>query len=315
VHIPGAGDFVIDDISELPDPCPLPDKVRKRLSEKQKLIHAPMSDVGGIMYDKDAVYMEVTDTFSKVNLNSEQGQEIPQGVKMVVDLQDVQDTFADKLKNTQLRIFADSAPMNAEDLASENIGQQQSFSDTEEEEDEDEDEEDGIDEETEEDDDDESGEEEDEDMDDEEEEESTNGRHRIRVDEYEPGQSSGEDEDIQFADTDSELDLDSGIEDMDSGLRWKQNLEERANMIFQRHRRARTMMQIVYDEETPITDLKPASRLMDDSDEEDDSDNEKENVHRFIQHALPDVEALDRSKMVFSATDIDAWKKKDVSNA
>jgi ribosome biogenesis protein BMS1 len=61
----------VSDISMLPDPCPLPDKVRKTLDDKQKLIHAPMSDVGGIMYDKDAVYINVPGHFS--NRDQDQG--------------------------------------------------------------------------------------------------------------------------------------------------------------------------------------------------------------------------------------------------
>ena len=37
----------------LPDPCPLPEKEKKRsLTEKERLIYAPMSGVGGIVYDK-----------------------------------------------------------------------------------------------------------------------------------------------------------------------------------------------------------------------------------------------------------------------
>ncbi|CAG8768031.1 11755_t:CDS:2, partial [Funneliformis caledonium] len=59
VHIPGAGDQILSDISILPDPCPLLNKVRKSLSEKHKVIYAPMYDVGGIMYDKDAVYINI----------------------------------------------------------------------------------------------------------------------------------------------------------------------------------------------------------------------------------------------------------------
>jgi ribosome biogenesis protein BMS1 len=35
------------------------------MGEKAKLIHAPMSDVGGVMYDKDAVYVNVPGSFSK----------------------------------------------------------------------------------------------------------------------------------------------------------------------------------------------------------------------------------------------------------
>ena len=67
MHIPGAGDYYLSDVSPLPDPCPLPDKVRKSLSEKQKYIYAPMSDVGGILYDKDAVYINVPGNFTKTD--------------------------------------------------------------------------------------------------------------------------------------------------------------------------------------------------------------------------------------------------------
>ncbi|KAJ1927284.1 Glycoside hydrolase 2 (Mannanase, beta-galactosidase) [Tieghemiomyces parasiticus] len=65
VHIPGAGDYTVETVAMLNDPCPLPDKVRKSLSGKQKLIYAPMSDVGGVMYDKDAVYINVPGSFTR----------------------------------------------------------------------------------------------------------------------------------------------------------------------------------------------------------------------------------------------------------
>ena len=40
-------------MSVLPDPCPLPDKTKRRsLNDKEKLIFAPMAGVGGIVYDK-----------------------------------------------------------------------------------------------------------------------------------------------------------------------------------------------------------------------------------------------------------------------
>lgn len=69
VHIPGVGDFNIKSVSNLADPCPLPDEdseKRRKLSEKRKLlVHAPMSDVGGIVYDKDAVWISVPGAFSK----------------------------------------------------------------------------------------------------------------------------------------------------------------------------------------------------------------------------------------------------------
>lgn len=87
VHIAGLGDYKISSISKLPDPVPTPyfeqklheyeieqakiaaangetvvtpqRKHRKRLEEKQKIIYAPMSDVGGVLIDKDTVYIDV----------------------------------------------------------------------------------------------------------------------------------------------------------------------------------------------------------------------------------------------------------------
>lgn len=69
VHVPGVGDLNIRGITLLSDPCPLPDmesEKKRKLSEKKKLlVHAPMSDVGQIMYDKDAVYINVPGSFTR----------------------------------------------------------------------------------------------------------------------------------------------------------------------------------------------------------------------------------------------------------
>lgn len=88
VHIPGVGDLSIASVEALPDPCPTPartqaeGKGRKRLGEKQKLLYAPMSDVGGVLVDKDAVYINVP------SQNFEEGAE-GQGIgeRLVVGLQ------------------------------------------------------------------------------------------------------------------------------------------------------------------------------------------------------------------------------------
>lgn len=135
VHIPGAGDHFLADVSVLPDPCPLPDKVRKKLDEKNKLIYAPMSDVGGVMYDKDAVYINVPGHFTKksayapsdlmgedgepMEVDQEEDQEpIPHGTgeKLVMNLQDATDTLASQLADSELRIFSNSAPVKAADV-------------------------------------------------------------------------------------------------------------------------------------------------------------------------------------------------------
>nr|XP_039256977.1 ribosome biogenesis protein BMS1 homolog [Styela clava] len=71
IHIPGVGDQIIKNISFLPDPCPLPEKGEKRqrrtLDVKERLIYAPMSGVGGIIYDKDAVYIDVQSSTQRNN--------------------------------------------------------------------------------------------------------------------------------------------------------------------------------------------------------------------------------------------------------
>lgn len=96
VHIPGVGDLSVGAIEALPDPCPTPfmDQAiakasgksgRRRLGEKQKVLFAPMSDVGGVLVDKDAVYIDVkTSTFDK---DVEGGEERGLGEQMVVGLQ------------------------------------------------------------------------------------------------------------------------------------------------------------------------------------------------------------------------------------
>jgi ribosome biogenesis protein BMS1 len=77
VHVPGLGDLNVSKIEALVDPCPTPfleqaiEKAtgkaqRRRLGEKQKIIYAPMSDVGGVLVDRDAVYIDVKSaTFDK----------------------------------------------------------------------------------------------------------------------------------------------------------------------------------------------------------------------------------------------------------
>lgn len=61
VHIPGAGDFAIEDMTQLSDPCPLPEKEKRRLAGKEKLIYSPMGDIGNLVYDGDAMYINIPD--------------------------------------------------------------------------------------------------------------------------------------------------------------------------------------------------------------------------------------------------------------
>ena len=50
----------VEGVNALADPCPLPSTVKKRgLNERERLLYAPMADVGGSLYDKDAVYIDI----------------------------------------------------------------------------------------------------------------------------------------------------------------------------------------------------------------------------------------------------------------
>ncbi|KAH6907699.1 GTP binding protein [Coprinopsis sp. MPI-PUGE-AT-0042] len=108
VHIPGVGDLEMKSVEVLGDPCPLPDEnseKRRKLSEKKKLlIHAPMSDVGGVMYDKDAVWINVPGSFTRGNTDVLQGE----GEQMVMDLQDVSGTLEDAVARSQIKLFSSS---------------------------------------------------------------------------------------------------------------------------------------------------------------------------------------------------------------
>lgn len=147
VHIAGVGDHFVHLIEKLPDPCPTPyfeqklDELererakaaaeageeiaptrrrrRKRLEDKQKIIYAPMSDVGGVLVDKDAVYIDVGDKQSFVA-----GQEQGEGEKLVTGLQDVQKTMHERFADGPgLQLFSNSAEIerDEEDLGDEDM--------------------------------------------------------------------------------------------------------------------------------------------------------------------------------------------------
>jgi len=119
VHVPGIGDLNVQAIEALPDPCPTPYQVqveekitgtkkRKRLGEKQKVIYAPMSDVGGVLVDKDAVYIDVkTNTFNK----DTEDEQLGLGEQLVVGLQSERKLLGEA--NAGLRLFGNAGPVQS----------------------------------------------------------------------------------------------------------------------------------------------------------------------------------------------------------
>ena len=105
VHIAGLGDMRINELSALSDPCPMPTGEKKRnLLEKERLLYAPMSGVGGIVYDKDAVYIELQGSHSHRNEEENTEQE-----EIVQDLIDKKETFDTQIENQEFKLFSDGA--------------------------------------------------------------------------------------------------------------------------------------------------------------------------------------------------------------
>lgn len=97
----------IKDVSFLPDPCPLPEQIKKRaLVEKERLIYAPFSGVGGIVYDKDAVYIELGGSHSYKQ----------EDTGLTSALMDTQETLDQKLQHSELQLFSDTAPIKSQDV-------------------------------------------------------------------------------------------------------------------------------------------------------------------------------------------------------
>uniref|UniRef100_A0A7N6A2D3 Bms1-type G domain-containing protein n=1 Tax=Anabas testudineus TaxID=64144 RepID=A0A7N6A2D3_ANATE len=112
VHIPGVGDFQVADVNFLPDPCPLPDAQKKRaLNEKERLLYAPMAGVGGVVYDKDAVYIDLP--ASHVN---QQQEEVRPTTELVQSLIDTHATLDAKMAASKVSLFSGSATLDPTDI-------------------------------------------------------------------------------------------------------------------------------------------------------------------------------------------------------
>ncbi|XP_035516521.1 ribosome biogenesis protein BMS1 homolog [Morone saxatilis] len=108
VHIPGVGDFQVADVNFLPDPCSLPDAQKKRaLNEKERLLYAPMAGVGGVVYDRDAVYIDLP-----ANHVNQQQDEVRPTTELVQSLIDTHATLDAKMAASKVSLFSGSATLD-----------------------------------------------------------------------------------------------------------------------------------------------------------------------------------------------------------
>eukprot|EP00210_Caulerpa_lentillifera_P002766 g2644.t1 len=110
VHVSGVGDYSIEEVEGLLDPCPVPGTGPQRvLRDQERLIYAPMSDLAGFIIDKDAVYVDIPDW--KVHYSTEkQGQTETEGDQMIRELQQVDLDIDGRLKSQTGPLF-ESGPV------------------------------------------------------------------------------------------------------------------------------------------------------------------------------------------------------------
>lgn len=112
VHMPGVGDFAVSDVSFLPDPCALPEQQKKRcLNEKEKLVYAPLSGVGGVLYDKDAVYVDLGGSHG-----FQEADEAGPTHELVQNLISTHATIDAKMAASRVTLFSGSTPLGSEDV-------------------------------------------------------------------------------------------------------------------------------------------------------------------------------------------------------
>ncbi|KAL1468829.1 hypothetical protein MTO96_041237 [Rhipicephalus appendiculatus] len=110
------GDFSIHDISLLPDPCPLPDKEKRRsLNEKERLLYAPMAGVGGVVFDKDAVYIDLRGSHSHKEGRGENGKQVDQ---MLQSMMRTTQTIDAKMQTSKFALFSDGTVLSPDDVES-----------------------------------------------------------------------------------------------------------------------------------------------------------------------------------------------------
>ncbi|KAF7805324.1 ribosome biogenesis protein BMS1-like protein isoform X1 [Senna tora] len=124
VHIAGVGDHSLAGITVLPDPCPLPSAAKKKgLRDREKLFYAPMSGLGDLLYDKDAVYININDhlvQFSKTDdenlAMAGKGKDRDVGEVLVRSLQNTKYSINEKLENSSISLFSQKSNVSSEAL-------------------------------------------------------------------------------------------------------------------------------------------------------------------------------------------------------
>ncbi|KAF6829522.1 ribosome biogenesis protein [Colletotrichum musicola] len=323
VHVPGLGDFTVSNMEVLPDPCPTPameqaiakitgKTTRRRLDEKEKKLHAPMSDRSGLKIDGDAIWItrEKGFNFDKDAEDVERGE----GEELIVGLQGERKLLGQTEEGVQLFKGGERIKQIAEE---EDTGRKTHrharLADRDGESDDELVDDEGL----------LSGEDDDDSDIEEEFDEGKLGK-MFRKD----SEKKADDEDIAFAESDSDLGSISGLEDEDdeedmgdednsldsdeeaAALRWKENMAERAKKLHGKKRSYYTpdLARFLYNDSLTPEEVLLRWRGQDEEDEDIEASDDDEFFKKSKQEKEDRTE--DRSIPLYDYEDLAAkWSQ------
>ncbi|KAF7539052.1 hypothetical protein G7054_g2400 [Neopestalotiopsis clavispora] len=324
VHIPGLGDFNVKAVETLPDPCPTPQMeqavakatgkpARRRLDEKEKKLHAPMSDRSGLKIDGDAIWItrDKGFTFDKDAADGERGE----GEELIIGLQGERRLLGQTEDGMQLFRGGEKITAVPEE---EDTGRktQRTARFAEREDDEDVPDDEGF----------VSGDDDEANSEEDEFDEGKLGK-MFRQD----TDKNGDEDDVAFADSDSDLGSLSGDEDAEgsdsedefddddeeaAALRWKENMTERAQKLHGGRRSYRTgdLARMMYDESITAEEVLKRWKGEVEAEEEEDIEAESDDDEFFkkTKQENDDATADDRSVPAYNYEQLSAkWSVPD----
>ena len=341
VHVPGVGDLTVSEIESLPDPCPTPfidqqmakasgKDAKRRLGDKQKLLFAPMSDVGGVLVDKDAVYIDIkTSNFNKDEDDEEDEEDRGLGEQLVVGLQGERKLLGEA--DEGVRLFRGGEAIDKADEEDEGTGRKKrrsiNFLEGEKDGQDLDDDDEGF----------ESGEDDQAELDGDEDEDN-NGQDDEDISappefensfkEKQNGSAHHEDGDIAFADSDSDLGSVSSVDDQElendpeeednmddeeeeSAVRWKENMLSNIRSLNGKPKfRVPYLSRMLYDESIAPADVMPRWSGKEEKEEDHDEEDAEDEGDEFFKKTNAEKEDYEADSRAIPEFDYEELEKK-----
>ncbi|CAG5002633.1 unnamed protein product [Parnassius apollo] len=251
VHIAGVGDMKINELSYLPDPCPLPNSEKKRhLMERERQIYAPFSGVGGIVYDKDAVYIELHGSHS----HKQEDEETNEKKALLKNVVETKETVDEQMQESGFKLFSGGAVIYPDMIKDDEYLQHMKSKDSDQS---------SVDEES---------ESENDSGIDQSEKENKGKMSKLPWDNNSASEAE-DNEEQKDNKTDSEDDEEKSNHNDNFSIKWKEKLGEKATMAyFERQKTSKNIMKLVYG------DFEIGNKSKEQNQKEFESDSEEEEI-------------------------------------